>query len=124
MRVWPMMNVFMVATGRISSWKFAIPKVKQNQIKLIRLMYRLLNRLNFAAVVGFKCPTKVESDSPAARFWPFPRFAVQGDCHRLITCVEGYPRLISCGEDKVFDENTLTCEDPEYAASKCSGFGK
>lgn len=85
---------------------------------------QMLDTCNPEAVVGFKCPTKVDSDSPAARFWPFPRFPLHGDCHRLITCVEGYPRMISCGEDKVFDENTLTCEEPEYAASKCGGFGK
>ncbi|KAH1013166.1 hypothetical protein HUJ05_012190 [Dendroctonus ponderosae] len=64
-------------------------------------------------VVGFKCPTKVPSGSPAARFWPYPRFAVPGDCHRLITCVNGHPRLITCGEGKVLDDKTLTCEEPE-----------
>ncbi|KAJ0180981.1 hypothetical protein K1T71_003066 [Dendrolimus kikuchii] len=68
---------------------------------------------NPEAVVGFKCPTKVPSNTPAAKFWPFPRFAVPGDCHRLITCVEGQPRLITCGEGKVFDDQSLTCEDPE-----------
>ncbi|KAH9645787.1 hypothetical protein HF086_012514 [Spodoptera exigua] len=68
---------------------------------------------NPEAVVGFKCPTKVPANSQAAKFWPFPRFPVPGDCHRLITCVEGHPRLISCGEDKVFDDQSLTCEDPE-----------
>lgn len=70
----------------------------------------LLEKCNPEAVVGFKCPTKVPSDSPAARFWPYPRFPVQGDPHHLITCVEGYPRLINCGHDKLFDESTLTCE--------------
>lgn len=67
----------------------------------------------FSAVVGFKCPTKVPSNSAAAKFWPYPRFAVPGDCHRLITCVNGYPRLITCGEGKVLDESSLTCEEPE-----------
>lgn len=67
----------------------------------------------FTAVVGFKCPAKVPANTPAAKFWPFPRFPVPGDCHRLITCVEGQPRLISCGEGKVFDDQSLTCEDPE-----------
>ncbi|CAG9828042.1 unnamed protein product [Diabrotica balteata] len=65
------------------------------------------------AVVGFKCPTKVPSNSPAAKFWPYPRFPVPGDCHRLITCVNGYPRLITCGEGKVVDEHSLSCEEPE-----------
>jgi len=74
---------------------------------------QLLEICNPEAVVGFKCPSKVDSHSPAARFWPFPRFAIPGDNHHLITCVEGHPRLISCGEDKIFDETTLTCEEPE-----------
>ncbi|ENN78820.1 hypothetical protein YQE_04720, partial [Dendroctonus ponderosae] len=73
----------------------------------------LLETCNPEAVVGFKCPTKVPSGSPAARFWPYPRFAVPGDCHRLITCVNGHPRLITCGEGKVLDDKTLTCEEPE-----------
>ncbi|EDW00006.1 GH12620 [Drosophila grimshawi] len=71
-----------------------------------------------------RCPKKVDPNSVAARFWPFPRFPVSGDCHRLITCVEGYPRLISCGDDKVFDEHTLTCEEPEYASGGCASYGK
>lgn len=71
----------------------------------------LLENCNPEAVVGFKCPSKVAPGSPAARFWPFPRFAVPGDRHRLFICTEGNPRLISCGEDKIFDESTLTCED-------------
>ncbi|CAH0559063.1 unnamed protein product [Brassicogethes aeneus] len=73
----------------------------------------LLEKCNPEAVVGFKCPTKVPSGSPAAKFWPFPRFPVPGDCHRLITCVNGHPRLISCGDNKVLDDSTLTCEEPE-----------
>ncbi|GBP70464.1 Protein obstructor-E [Eumeta japonica] len=68
---------------------------------------------NPEAVVGFKCPVKLPSNSPSAKFWPFPRFPVPGDCHRLITCVEGHPRLITCEEGKVFDEENLTCEDAE-----------
>ncbi|XP_054271647.1 protein obstructor-E-like [Macrosteles quadrilineatus] len=83
----------------------------------------LLDQCNPEAVLGFKCPDKVDPHSVAAKFWPFPRFAVPGDCERLITCVNGYPRLITCGDGKVFDESTLTCEEPEDARSKC-GFGK
>ena len=49
---------------------------------------------------------------------PYPRFPVPGDCERLITCVNGFPRLITCGDGKVFDESTLTCEEPEDAHSK------
>ncbi|CRK90710.1 CLUMA_CG004403, isoform A [Clunio marinus] len=71
----------------------------------------LLEKCNPEAVVGFKCPAKVDPNSPAARFWPFPRFAVPGDPHSLFLCNEGHPRLIACGEDKLFDQSTLTCED-------------
>jgi Chitin binding Peritrophin-A domain len=35
----------------------------------------LLDKCNPEAVVGFKCPAKVDPRSQAARFWPFPRFA-------------------------------------------------
>jgi len=72
----------------------------------------MLEICNPEAVVGFKCPAKVDSNSPAARFWPYPRFAAPGSPHHLITCVNGYPRLIGCGEEKIFDPNTLTCEEP------------
>ncbi|XP_063547792.1 protein obstructor-E [Cydia strobilella] len=68
---------------------------------------------NPEAVIGFKCPTKVPANTQSAKFWPFPRFPVPGDCHHLITCVEGQPRLITCEEGKVFDDQNLTCEDPE-----------
>lgn len=40
-------------------------------------------------------------------------FLVPGDRHSLFLCNEGHPRLIACGEDKIFDESTLTCEDYE-----------
>lgn len=66
---------------------------------------------SIVAVVGFTCPTKLDAQS--ARFWPYPRFAIPGDKHHLITCVNGYPRLISCGEDSIFNEHTLTCEELE-----------
>nr|CAD7578915.1 unnamed protein product [Timema californicum] len=78
----------------------------------------LLDTCNPEAILGFKCPTKVPSNTVAAKFWPFPRFAIPGDCGRLITCVNNFPRLISCGDDKVFDEETLTCEDPDVVP-KC-----
>lgn len=122
MPVWPTMSAFMAATGPISYSITAIPRVSYLHIFIV-IIY-IYSFVQFAAVVGFKCPTKVDPNSVAARFWPFPRFPVQGDCHRLITCVEGHPRLISCGEDKVFDEHTLTCEDPEYASGGCANYGK
>lgn len=38
---------------------------------------------------------------------------VPGDCGRLVTCVYDYPRLMGCGYGSVFNENTLSCDDPE-----------
>nr|CAD7404131.1 unnamed protein product [Timema cristinae] len=83
----------------------------------------LLDTCNPEAILGFKCPTKVPSNTVAAKFWPFPRFAIPGDCGRLITCVNNFPRLISCGDSKVFDEESLTCEDPDVVP-KCANFLK
>ncbi|XP_066909652.1 uncharacterized protein, partial [Halyomorpha halys] len=74
--------------------------------------------INFStAVVGFKCPDKVDPNSISAKFHPYPRYAIPGDCDHLVTCVDGFPRLIACGEGKVLDENTLTCEEPEHVPS-------
>ncbi|KAL1455551.1 hypothetical protein WDU94_009640 [Cyamophila willieti] len=68
---------------------------------------------NSEAIIGFKCPESVDPHSVAAKFWPYPRFPVPGDKGRLITCVNGYPRLITCGDGKLFDEASLTCLGPE-----------
>lgn len=43
----------------------------------------------------------------------FFRFPVPGDCGRLITCVDGNPRLLTCGDGKLFDSASLSCLDPE-----------
>lgn len=93
---------------------FILPKFKLFQIFFLFCAFLFYYQyFFFPAVVGFKCPTKVPSGTQSAKFWPFPRFPVPGDCHHLITCVEGQPRLIACGEGKVFDDQNLTCEDPE-----------
>ncbi|XP_050428207.1 protein obstructor-E-like isoform X2 [Adelges cooleyi] len=68
---------------------------------------------NPAEIIGFNCPEKVDPYSVSAKFEPYPRFALPGDPHRLITCVNGYPRLISCGEDSIVDESSLTCVEQE-----------
>ncbi|XP_017893362.1 protein obstructor-E-like [Ceratina calcarata] len=72
---------------------------------------QLIPLCNPEEVVGFKCPKKIPKNSPAAKFWPYPRFPVPGDCGRLITCVNGQPRLLTCGDHKLFDSVTLTCLD-------------
>lgn len=76
-------------------------------------MYLLL-LLFFTDIIGFSCPDKVDPHSVSAKFEPYPRFALPGDPHRLITCVNGHPRLISCGEDSVVDESSLTCVEKAY----------
>lgn len=110
-----MMNAFTDAIGQINFFTFVIQKVNSNDKleKMINWKKKMVccTLCLIAAVVGFKCPTKVDSNSPSARFWPYPRYAIPGDNHHLITCVEGHPRLIACGEGSIFNENTLTCEE-------------
>ncbi|XP_065202225.1 protein obstructor-E-like [Planococcus citri] len=93
--------------------------VYDDRIKKCNWPDLMLETCNPEAVIGFKCPDKVDPQSAQARFWPYPRFAIPGDCERLITCVNGYPRLITCGDGKVFDDETLTCAEPEEVA-KCA----
>lgn len=73
---------------------------------------------NPADIIGFSCPDKVDPHSVSAKFEPYPRFALPGDSHRLITCVHGHPRLISCGEGSVVDESSLTCVESHYRKRK------
>lgn len=49
----------------------------------------------------------------------FARSAVPNDCGRLVTCVNDYPRLISCGYGSAFNEDTLTCDDAENVPQWC-----
>lgn len=83
--------------------------LQQTEAIAIILSLNVFPNLFIAAVVGFTCPTKISGQS--ARFWPFPRFAIPGDRHHLITCVDGHPRLISCGDSSIFNEDSLTCEE-------------
>lgn len=64
-------------------------------------------------VVGFSCPANIDPKSLSAKFLPFPRFP-SGDCSTYLICVDGYPRRIGCGDYQVFDESTLSCQDPEH----------
>merc|ERR1712032_1493115 len=82
------------------------------------------------SVVGFKCPAPHElpANAVARRFLPFPRFPKPGDETAYTVCVEDSPRIHYCGDNSVFDSQSLTCiyyEDkhlqPQFAAG---GFGK
>ena len=66
-------------------------------------------------VVGFRCPdlASIPVNSLTRQFLPYPRYPVPGDCARLVTCVDYYPRLLNCGYGSVFNEYTLSCDDPE-----------
>ena len=51
------------------------------------------------------------------QFSPFPRFAVS-DPRVYIICVDGLPRLQSCGAHDLFDQETLTCRRQPPAFGK------
>ncbi|XP_037074029.1 protein obstructor-E-like [Pollicipes pollicipes] len=63
-------------------------------------------------LVGYSCPDKIPAGSASLRFGPFPRF-VTGQCDRLVTCVNYFPRLTVCPLGKAVDEASLTCVDAE-----------
>lgn len=99
---------------------------KHGTKSIYRTVYNILNRrffiiisicyfpLFFTEIIGFNCPEKADPHSVSAKFEPYPRYALPGDPHRLITCVHGHPRLISCGEGSVVDESSLTCVEYVY----------
>ena len=63
-----------------------------------------------ALLGGFTCPGPGQLTPLEARFFPFPRFPVQGRRELYIICVDGLPRLQSCGgEGGIFDPTTLGC---------------
>ena len=72
-----------------------------------------------ADLVGFSCPEQIPVGSASILFGQFPRFAT-GQCDRLVTCVNYYPRLIKCGPGQSVDDNSLTCVDSELVPG-CSG---
>jgi len=64
-----------------------------------------------AALGDFRCPSDAELSPLAKRFFPFPRFPVPKDPQLYIICVNGMPRLNSCGEGSLFSEASLGCEE-------------
>jgi len=62
-----------------------------------------------AALGDFRCPSDEELSPLARRFFPFPRFPVPQDDTLYIICVNGMPRLNSCGQGSFFSEETLGC---------------
>jgi len=67
-------------------------------------------------IVGFRCPESIDPSSLTAKFIPFPRFPSE-DCSSYLVCVNGYPRRNFCGDYNMFDESSLSCQDPEYATN-------
>lgn len=64
-----------------------------------------------AALGDFRCPSNEELSPLARRFFPFPRFPVPQDDTLFIICVNGMPRLNSCGAGTFFSEESLGCVD-------------
>jgi len=62
-----------------------------------------------AALGDFRCPSDEELSPLAKRFFPFPRFPVPQDDTLFIICVNGMPRLNTCGQGTFFSEETLGC---------------
>merc|ERR1712203_322001 len=87
-------------------------------------------------VVGFKCPQAHElpPNAVARRFLPFPRFPMPGYESAYIVCVADNPRIHYCGDNSLFDPQTLSClnYEPEHLIahpgpavhSQFSPFGK
>ncbi len=69
-----------------------------------------------ALLGGFTCPHPDDLSPIARRFFPFPRFPVDGQPDLYIICVSDRPRLQACGGGAIFDPSTLGCVDPDYAA--------
>jgi len=64
-----------------------------------------------ALVGGFKCPSEAELSPLARRFLPFPRFSIRNEPGLYIICVNGLPRLNSCGHGSLFSEDILSCKE-------------
>jgi len=64
-----------------------------------------------AAFGDFRCPSDAELSPLARRFFPFPRFPFSEDPKFFIICVDGMPRLNSCGPGTLFSEASLGCEE-------------
>jgi len=62
-----------------------------------------------ALLGGFQCPHPDDLTPLARRFFPFPRFGVQGQPDLYIICVNDLPRLQACTPGHLFDSSTLGC---------------
>uniref|UniRef100_A0A1B0D1P0 Chitin-binding type-2 domain-containing protein n=1 Tax=Phlebotomus papatasi TaxID=29031 RepID=A0A1B0D1P0_PHLPP len=65
--------------------------------------------------LGFSCPTQPRADgfgSEETRFYPSPH-----DCQRYFSCINGRPRLHSCGEGNAFNDLTNSCDGIENVTS-------
>lgn len=70
-----------------------------------------LNFLNFPAIADFECTNGPSENPENDKFGTYQRFEVPGDCHSMITCVDGLPRVTSCGANQAFDPISLECVD-------------
>ena len=86
---------------------FGVTVVLRNPIFVISLSF------NGTTAIKTKEEMRLNIRNPTYREYLFLRFPVPGDCGRLITCVDGNPRLLTCGDGKLFDSVSLSCLDPD-----------
>merc|ERR1712126_175262 len=67
-----------------------------------------------ALLGGFQCPSEAELSPLARRYYPFPRFAIPNEPTLYAICVNGLPRLNSCGAGSRFSQETLSCMEVDY----------
>lgn len=61
--------------------------------------------------LGFACPGLFGENSSANPI----NYRHPDDCNKYFACINGKPRLLSCGEDKVFDEYSGQCESSDVS---------
>jgi len=63
------------------------------------------------AYLGFECPAV--RDAQQVALFGHPRIASPRDCRQYFICVDQSPRLNSCEEGTVFNQNIFGCDEPE-----------
>jgi hypothetical protein len=66
----------------------------------------------FAAFLGFKCPEDSGLFGDEYRFYRNP-----ADCQKYFICVNGRPRLYSCGDGYAFNDDIGGCDGIENVTS-------
>lgn len=67
------------------------------------------------AFLGFTCPPELKNENAGAQETRFYQSPV--DCQRYYVCLEGKPRLYSCGEGYAFNNLINACDAAENVTS-------